>query len=219
MPELALAPLPHVAASDLAAMIAPERTALVVVDVQTDFAAADGLVGRYGADMTTIPPAIDRIEALIAAARAAGAAVAFLRVVTRAETDSVAMRTLMERRGMAGGEAICRADSVGADYHRVLPQPGDIEIAKLMFNGFHATDFDERLRAHGVDTLLMTGFTTDCCVDATARDAFHRDYHVFIVSDACGAYEPDLQHGALNALNKNCALLVESDAVLAAWTA
>lgn len=211
--------LPHVAADALAAMIPPATTALVVVDVQTDFAAPHGLIGGHGADMSTIEPAIDRIEALIAAARAAGATVAFLRVVTRPETDSRALATLYERRGMAGGHGICRAEGGGADYYRVAPAPGDIEVEKLMFNGFHDTDLDAQLRARGIETLVMTGVSTDCCVDQTARDAFHRDYHVFVVSDACAAYEPDLHTGTLNVLAKNCALLVDSAAVEGAWRA
>jgi nicotinamidase-related amidase len=213
-----VAELPHVAAEALGAMLPPARTALVVVDVQTDFAAPFGLLGRVGADLSGVEPAIDRIERLIAAARKAGATVAFMRVVTRPETDPAALKTLMVRKGMPGGEAICRIDDGGADYYRVAPEPGDIEIQKLLFNSFHGTDLDQQLRDRGIDTLVMTGFSTDCCVDATARDAFHRDYHVFVVSDACDAYEPDLHSGTLNVLRKNCALLTTTDAVEAAWS-
>lgn len=209
--------LPHVPAANLPDMIVPERTALVVVDVQTDFAAPDGLLGRYGVDLGPAEAAIDRIEPLIAAARAKGVTLAFMRVVTRPETDTIAMKTLMDRRGTPGGEAICRADDGGADYYRLFPEPGDIEIQKLMYNSFHGTDFDEQLRARGIDTLVVTGLSTDCCVDQTARDAFHRDFHVFIVSDASAAYEPGIHEHSLNVLQKNCVLLVTSDSVAAAW--
>jgi nicotinamidase-related amidase len=73
------------------------------------------------------------------------------------------------------------------------------------------------LRGAGIDTLVVAGFTTDCCVDCTVRDAFHLNYNVFIVSDACAAYEESLHLGGLDALSKNCALLTESEAVLEAW--
>lgn len=203
----------------LAGMIAPTRTALVVVDVQVDFASPEGLIGRYGGDMSTVEPAIDRIEALIAAARAVGVTVAMIRVVTRPETDGAALKAFYARRGMAGGHGICRAEGGGADYYRVAPVAGDIEIRKLMFNAFHGTDLDAQLRTRGVDTLVVTGISTDCCVDQTVRDAFHRDFHVFVVSDACAAYEPSLHHGTLDVLSKNCALLVDSAAVEHAWAA
>lgn len=212
------AELPHVVAGELGAMLRPERTALVVVDVQTDFAAPFGLLGRVGVDLSSVPPALANIQALIAAARVSGATLAFMRVVTRPETDSTALKTLMARKGTPGGEAICRAEDGGADYYAVAPEPGDIEIEKRMFDSFHGTDLDAQLRERGIETLVMSGFSTDCCVDETARAAFHLDYHVFVVSDACAAYDDALHWGALNVLHKNCALLVRSADVVAAWS-
>ncbi len=209
--------LPHVAQPG--AMIAPARTALVVVDVQVDFAAPHGVVAGYGADMTESDKAVDRIEELIAAARAAGVTVAFMRVMTRPESDSQALKTWMARRGSPGGEAICRIGSGGEDYWRVAPRPGDIEIAKLAYSSFHGTDLDMQLRARNIDTLVMTGLTTDCCVDSTTRDAFHHNYHTFVVSDACAAAEPDLHVHALKAMAQHCSLLTTSAAVVEAWQA
>lgn len=209
--------MPHVDATALATMIPPAKTALVVVDIQTDFAAPTGLLGRHGVDLAPAEAAIDRIEALIAAARDAGATVAFMRVVTQPETDSDALKTLYARRGMPGGHAICRVTDGGADYYRIAPQAGDIEIEKLLFDSFHGTDLDAQLRARGIETVVMTGLSTDCCVDQTARSAFHHGFHVFVASDACAAYEPGLHEGTLTVLNKNCALLTTSDAVIGAW--
>lgn len=211
------APLPHIA--DPAEMIAPARTALVVVDVQVDFASSAGAIGRHGVDMSPAEIAIDRIEELIAAARKAGTTVAFMRVMTRPESDSNALKTWMARRGTPGNEGICRIGSGGEDYYRVRPRPGDIEIGKLAYSSFHGTDFELRLRARGIDTLVMTGLTTDCCVDSTTRDAFHRDFHTFVVSDACASFDPALHYGALNALYQHTSLLVTTEAVVAAWSA
>jgi len=199
------------------AMIAPKRTALVVVDIQVDFASPAGVLGRIGLDMSAGEAAIDRIEALIAAARRAGVTVAFLRVMTRPETDSNALKTWMARRGTPDSAGICRIGSGGEDYYRVQPLPGDIEVGKLAYSGFHGTDFAQQLRARGIDTLVMTGISTDCCVDSTTRDAFHHDFHTFVVPDACATFDPALHEGTLNALSQHTSLLVESAAVIAAW--
>jgi nicotinamidase-related amidase len=209
--------LPHIA--EPGDMIPPARTALIVVDVQVDFASPEGLIGRYGTDMSPAEAAIDRIEDLIAAARKAGATVGFMRVMTRPETDSNALKTWMARRGTPGSEGICRIGSGGEDYYRVAPEPGDIEVGKLAYSSFHGTDFEEQLRARGIDTLVMTGLTTDCCVDSTTRDAFHRDFHTFVVSDACASFDKDLHTHTLKALNEHTSLLVTTDAVVAAWSA
>ncbi|AKH41129.1 nicotinamidase-related amidase [Altererythrobacter atlanticus] len=219
MVEASAAQLPMVDPAGLPPMIVPERTALVVVDIQKDFAAPDGLLGRVGVDLACAEEAIDRIEELIAAARKAGATVAFMRVVTTPETDSNALKTYMARTGQPGGEAICRVADGGADYYRVSPEAGDIEIDKLMFDSFHGTDLEQQLRDRGIDTVVMTGLSTDCCVDSTARAAFHRDFHVFVVADACAAYDADLHNHTLQVLAKNCAILTNSDAVREAWSA
>lgn len=217
MAEGAPAGLPHLDATVLAPMIDPAKTALVIVDIQNDFAGPSGLLKRVGVDMTQAEAAIDRIEAIIPAARKAGATLAFMRVVTEPETDSDALKALYARKGRPGGQAICRMEDGGADYYRVSPEPGDIEIAKLLYDSFHGTDLEDQLRARGIDTLVMTGIATDCCVDATTRAGFHRGFHVFVVSDACASYEEDLHLGALKVLHKNCALLTTSDALVAAW--
>ncbi len=203
-------------AGDLAGMIDPTRTALFVIDIQHDFCAPDGFSGRVGSDMSTMEPAIDATLKIIPAARNAGLKLVFMRVVTRDETDPAVLKRLMDRRGRAGGQALCRAGTLGADYYRVKPEPGDIEIEKIRFDSFIETDLDEQLRAAGIDTIIVTGVSTDCCVDSTSRSAFQRDYDVFVVADACAAGSPHLHHGALSALEKNVALLVKSDAVVEA---
>ena len=208
-------PLPHI--TDVAGMIAPERTALVVVDIQVDFAAAHGLIGKAGVDMSEADTAVDRVEELIGAARQAGATVAFMRVMTRPETDSEALKTWMARRGTPGQEGICRIGSGGEDYYRVAPEPGDIEIEKLQYDSFHDTNFDAQLRARGIDTLVIAGISTDCCVDATASAAFHRNYHVFVVSDGCAAFGGTVHSDALNILQSHCALLVQTATVVETW--
>jgi nicotinamidase-related amidase len=203
----------------LAPMIPPAMTALVVIDVQGDFAAPDGAMGYVGVDMSDVESTIDRIERLIVAARKAGATLVFARVVTRPETDSEALKRLYIRKGYGeAAVAICRADTPGAAFYRVAPQPGDIQIQKPLFSSFVGTDLDDQLRAKGIDTLVFTGLTTDCCVDCTARDAFHRNYSCFIVDDACSAYGEDVHSAAMLGLTKNVALAVTTQEVEAAWT-
>jgi biuret amidohydrolase len=64
---------------------------------------------------------------------------------------------------------------------------------------------------------VICGLSTDCCVDQTARSAFHHDYDVFLVSDASAAYEPGLHESSLSAMEKNCVLLTTTRAVEQAW--
>ena len=200
-------------------MAAPTRTALVLVDMQVDFASSDGVLGRIGVDLSAVPAALAAAERLAQAARAAGTPVIFAGLQTSAETDSAAWSEWMRRRGQAGGEALCREGQPGAAFVGAQPQPGERVIAKTRYSAFFGTDLDAALKALGVDTLVLCGLTTECCVDCTTRDAFHLDYQVFIASDACAAYEADLHDGALKALALNCAIVVGTDEIAAAWRA
>ena len=221
MPEAAEADadLIPIARDKIATMVDPKTTALVVVDAQEDFIGPDGAMARVGVDLSSVPPALAKVQELIAAARKAGATVAFMRVVTTPDTDSQALKNFYTRRGFPlEAIGICRDGTSGADYYGVTPEPGDIEIEKVLFSSFYGTDLEDQLRARGIDTLVMTGFTTDCCVDATSRDAFHRNFNVFLVDDACTAYPASLHDTAKIAIVKNVAILTQADDVLAAWS-
>jgi nicotinamidase-related amidase len=117
---------------------------------------------------------------------------------------------------IAGG--LCRVGTPGADFVGPRPLAGDTVIAKLRYSGFHRTGLDAALKQLGVDTLVVGGLTTECCVDCTVRDAFHLDYHVFVATDACATYDANLHEGALKSLELNCAILTSADDVAAAWT-
>ena len=203
----------------LADWIAPSRTAVVVVDIQVDFASPDGALGRAGLDMSVVAPAVAAAERLVAEARAAGAPVVFVGLRTSAALDSPAWLERSRRRGSAASEdsAICRAGQKGSEFVGPMPQPGELVIDKIRYSGFFGTNLHAGLKALGVDTLLVCGLTTECCIDSTVRDAFHLDYHVFIPTDACAAYEPDVHAASLKNLELNCAFLVTVDEVESAW--
>ncbi len=213
--EIMIRPFPPVTMRDMAP---PGRTLLLVIDIQVDFAAPDGAMGRLGLDLAAGAAAIDRIETLIVAARRAGVAVGFARVVTRRETDAPVLRALYERIGHgADAVGICRVDTPGVDYYRLLPEDGDLEIPKTKYSCFVGTGLEDELRARGIDTIVATGMSTDCCVDSTVRDAFHRDFHVFVVADACADYDQRSHAASLASLGRHCAVVVDSETVIAGW--
>ncbi len=205
---------------ELRAWIAPGRTALVIVDMQTDFASPEGAMGRAGADLSAVPAALAAAQRLAGAARAAGVPVVFVGLTTSPEDDPAAWAERMRRQGVDPDEelALCRAGTRGAAFVGPVPLVGEPVIAKLRYSGFFRTDLDAQLQRLEVDTLVVAGLTTECCVDCTVRDAFHLDYHVFIAVDACAAYEQCVHEAALKSLALHCAIVVATDAVIAAWS-
>jgi len=197
--------------------LAPERTAVVVVDMQVDFAAPDGALGKAGLDMSVAAPALEAAEGLVSAARMSGVPVIFVGLATDPETDSPVWGEWRRRNGQGGDGALCRAGTRGAQFFGPKPQPGETIVWKMRYSGFFGTGLDAILRARGVDTLVVCGLTTECCVDCTVRDAFHLDYFVYVPADCCAAYDDGMHAGALASLELNCATITESCAVMAAW--
>jgi len=201
--------------------IAPGRTALLIVDMQVDFAAPEGVIGRMGVDLSAVGPALAGAERLAEAARAAAVPVIFVGLSTTPGTDSPMWRTRMARRG---GDPdvesdLCRAGRVGSDFYGPKPVAGELVLEKTRYSAFFGTDLGDRLRARGVDSLVLCGLTTECCVDCTARDAFHQDFHVFVPADACAAYEADVHAAALKVMGLNFVILTDVEAIVAGWAA
>jgi nicotinamidase-related amidase len=206
-------------ADSLATWIAPSRTAVLVIDIQVDFASPDGALGAY-VDMTAVRPAVAAAERLVETARGAGVPVVFVGLFTTPEADSPSWKERLRRRGGNAEDesALCREGEVGSDFYGPKPLPGEAVVKKTRYSGFLGTDLDARLKALGVDTLVVAGLTTECCVDSTVRDAFNLDYHVFVAADACAAYEADIHAASLKVMDLNSAILTDTAQVAAAWS-
>jgi ureidoacrylate peracid hydrolase len=194
--------------------ISPKRTALLVIDCQVDFGAPDGEMAKRGADMTAPQAALKKAEELVGAARAAGVTVMFVRLISRTES-----RVIHEARARQGekGPNFCVEGTHGADFIGPQPLPSETVISKHRYSAFARTGLADRLHSMGVDTLVLAGLTTECCVASSAWDGFELDFHVFIAADACAAYETDLHDHALKALALSGATVAPTGEFAAFW--
>jgi nicotinamidase-related amidase len=196
--------------------IAPKRTALLVIDSQVDFGAPDGGMARRGADMTAPQAALAKAQMLVEAARGAGVPVVFVRLVLNPAAESQVVREARARQD-GDGPDLCLEGTHGAEFIGPQPLPGEAVISKTRYSAFAHTGLAERFHANGVDTLVLAGLTTECCVASSAWDAFERDFHVFIAADACAAYEDHLHRHALQALALSGAAVAETLEFAALW--
>jgi ureidoacrylate peracid hydrolase len=196
--------------------IAPKRTAVLVIDCQVDFGAPDGEMAKRGADMTAPQAALEKAQALVEAARAASVEVVFVRLITNSAAESAVIREARARQGEEGPE-LCLEGTHGAEFIGPQPLPGDIIISKKRYSAFVHTGLAEELHAKGVDTLVLAGLTTECCVASSAWDGFEQDFHVLIAEDACAAYEQDLHRHALKALAASGAVVADTATFINLW--
>lgn len=174
-------------------------TALVVIDMQNDFVAPDGFFARVGIDVTAVADVVPTIARLLASARAAGIPVVYTRMRNKANEMLPALHRILPRRDRETARtATCVEGTPGAQIiDALMPQAGDQIVDKTQYSAFYRTDMEDVLARLGVDTVVVTGATTNVCVDSFVRDAYFRGLDVVVVQDAVASYEPWLHEAAL----------------------
>lgn len=172
----------------------PQHTALVVIDMQNDFIAKEGLIAREGRDVSQAEAMANELPKLLKTARDAGVFVVFVRNVYTTDQNFYLSDVWLEQaaRKRQGGYtriAVCAENSWSGDFYGdVRPLPGEPIVTKHRYSAFYNTDLDTILRANGIRTVVLTGVVTNVCVETTAREAFVRDYYVTVVKDGTAAY-------------------------------
>lgn len=149
------------------------KNALLIIDMQQE----DGFVLEH------FDTVVANIAALLETARRQRVPVIYTRHINQADGSDLPRG---EPRAADGGPSSYRAGTRQVEIiERLAPQPDELIIDKGRYSAFHRTDLDARLKAHGVDTLIVCGVLTDVCVLSTVFDAFALGYHIQLVSDAC----------------------------------
>jgi nicotinamidase-related amidase len=190
--------------------IDPRTTALVVVDMQNDFVAAGAPMEKAAA--RAMVPTLKRA---LQFCRRAGIRVIYTTHSHRPDGCDMGLfddlwEPIAARSGLIDGTA-------GIDiYPDLAPSPDEHVIKKHRYSAFFGTDFDLILRGWGVQTVIISGTTTEACCHATARDAMFLNYRVVFLADATATGDyPDLGFGAMKGDEVHRATLI----VLAASTA
>ncbi len=159
----------------------PEHAALLVIDMQNEFLAEDGLLPTWGG-----PAVLPRVSRLMESFRRRNRPVIYTRHCYF--NPSVDGGTTAEWWGMKDDSPILNAALPSSAIHKsIAPKEGETVIAKHRYSAFHATNLESILRNQGVRDVAICGVATNCCCEATAHDALFRDFHIFFLADGCGA--------------------------------
>ncbi len=190
------------------------HTAVLVIDMQNDFASRGGMFDRAGIDVAPIRAAIEPTVRVIAAARRARIPIVYLKMGYRPDLSDLGAPGSPNRErhlAFSVGSEVTAPDGRASRVlirdtwsteilDEVKPQSGDLVIWKTRFSGFHETELDATLRSRGITQLIVTGCTTSICVESTLRDAMFRDYSCLLLADCSaepiGADLPRTNHDA-----------------------
>lgn len=162
--------------------------ALVVIDLQVDYFNDDELA-RCREDVLT---ATNR---LIGRAREAGALLVVVRTVHERDRSTWALNMHDDGQGMTfRGEE-------GAQFVPELDTEGAVEVHKTRDSAFFGTELEQILRDHGVTAFAIAGVSTESCVNATATDAYARDFRVVLADRATASVDEDMHDHVLKLLS------------------
>lgn len=195
-----------------------DRIALIVIDMQRDFAEPGGFGASLGNDVSRITKIVPDVKRLIEGFRSAGLPVIHTMECHRPDLSDLppAKRNRGNPTLRIGDEGpmgrVLIAGEAGTDILAELaPVEGEVVIEKPGKGAFYATPLGDILKGHGIEQLVFAGVTTEVCVQTTMREANDRGYECLLIEEATESYFQDFKEAAI-------AMIIAQGAIVG-WTA
>ncbi len=207
--------------TELDEIVSPAHAALLIIDMQRDFVTPDGVFATLGGDLSVFPPMIERLRALAGVARDCDLPVWHIRhsMMPNLESESPAQmrfNLLISERCLGQSEPLRYAveGTQGAEgIPELAPAADEVIVKKHRSSAFWGTNLDVLLRSNGIEAVVVTGCTTEGCIESTARDALFNDYYAVVVED-CVASDNAALHEASLLLMRHRFDVVSSRAII-----
>jgi nicotinamidase-related amidase len=177
------------------------NAALIVVDMQNDYCHERGAYSRHGLTCFGMEVVLRATVRTVNQFKDRSAPVIYVRMAWNTDSNGYPIDAglIVEQSRPFLREEGLRRGTWGAEVLTEMPSP-DYAIEKTRYSGFHNTALDALLRGLGVETIFLAGVVTNVCVEATARDAFHRDFRFVVLSDCVSAFNRKLHDASLETL-------------------
>jgi nicotinamidase-related amidase len=178
----------------------PVTCALLIIDMQRDFLEPGGFGEMLGNDVSQLRSAIEPNRRLLAAWRSKNLPVIHTREGHRPDLTDLPPAKKIRGHGKTTigdpgpmGRILVRGEAGHDIIPELYPLPSEPVIDKPGKGAFFATDLHAILQNRGIQQLIVTGVTTEVCVNTTVREANDRGYDCLVPSDCVGSYFPEFQ--------------------------
>jgi len=182
----------------------PATCALLLIDLQRDFLEPGGFGEMLGNDVSQLRRVIEPNRKLLAAWRDKALPVMHTREGHRSDLSDLPPAKKIRGGGKTTigdvgpmGRILVRGEAGHDIIPELYPVPGEPVIDKPGKGAFHATDLHSILQHRGITQLVVTGVTTEVCVNTTVREANDRGYDCLVPEDCVGSYFPEFQEMGL----------------------
>jgi nicotinamidase-related amidase len=206
---------------ELEEVVRPERTVIVVIDMQNDFCTPGGHYDRCGRNISYADRIAPHIAGLILKARELNVPVIYVQNTGTTEGAYFAPATVAHylKRWKDESKICFTIDKTWG--HEVIqslkPKEKDLMVKKHRPSAFTGTDLDQIIRSSGRETIIITGVVTEGCIESTAREGWLRDYYIVIAEDCIGSSKPDLHEAQLKLMKEIYHFVVSSAEILFVW--
>ena len=195
----------------------PAKTAVVLIEYQNEFTTEGGVLHGAVAPVMDKTGMLDKTVALVEAARAAGVTIMHAPITFAPGYGELSRHPYGILKGVVDGNAFVKGTWGAAIVDRLTPAAGDIVIeGKRGLDTFASTNLDFILRSRGIETVILGGILTNCCVESTMRSAYENGYRVITLTDCTAATSPEEHDNAIAYDYPMFSIPVESAAVIAA---
>lgn len=199
----------------LAEKVAPEHTALLVIDVQNDFCHDEGIQARRGLATSFAQEMVPRLQKFLDEARRYKTFIVFVRTILTEWSIS----PVSHERQMRFPEhlrLLC-VEGWGTEFYQVSPQEGECVVTKHRYSAFQGTDLELILKSRGIKTLILTGVATGVCVESTARHGYMEDFYIVLATDCAAARSIEEHNAAISNIDKYFGTVATSKEIVSAW--
>lgn len=206
---------------ELPLRFAPQHTALLIIDMQKDFCVDGYAASRAGRPLHAAQSIIPTLQNILAQARAVGVLVCHVGFWTLPDHMSDSGAWLAQRRRSTfASDRIALAETDGARFiDELRPDRSEVLVHKHRYSAFKGTDLDMILHARDVRSVVLTGVSTNVCVESSLRDAFELGYYVGVASDGCASWDEDLHKATLRNVEARFGVVFDSATLKNFWAA